>query len=177
MPWIENVAAADIPTRFHHEAGENSMLISIVDPASWRPTPAHTFKEIHNFEFLDVEKNDHVDDEAMKCSQEQANELVRLLQHALENKMKKKYLIVGDNNFWYATTEKISKWELEDELEEFSKEYTITELDDLSDEAYLTVRIDLPCINVDYIIESKIRELLLSLLIHHGKFVRVSVYY
>jgi len=68
-------------------------------------------------------------------------------------------------------------FELEDELEEFSKEYTITELDDLSDEAYLTVRIDLPCINVDYIIESKIRELLLSLLIHHGKFVRVSVYY
>jgi predicted protein tyrosine phosphatase len=87
MPWIENVAADDIPKRFHHEAGENSMLISITDPASWRPTPAHKFKEIHNFEFLDVEKNDHVDDEAMKCSQEQANELVRLLQHAKDNHM------------------------------------------------------------------------------------------
>jgi predicted protein tyrosine phosphatase len=87
MPWIENVAAADIPTRFHHEAGENSMLISIVDPASWRPTPAHQFKEIHNFEFLDVEETDHVDDEAMRCSPEQAAELVRLLQHALEHRM------------------------------------------------------------------------------------------
>lgn len=87
MPWIENVAAADIPTRFHHEAGENSMLISIVDPASWRPTPAHQFKEIHNFEFLDVEETDHVDDEAMRCSPEQAAELVGLLQHALEHRM------------------------------------------------------------------------------------------
>ena len=87
MPWIENVAAADIPTRFHHEAGENSMLISIVDPASWRPTPAHQFKEIHNFEFLDIELRDHAIDEAMRCSQEQADELVRLLQHALANKM------------------------------------------------------------------------------------------
>ena len=87
MPWIENVAAADIPTRFHHDAGENSMLISIVDPASWRPTPAHKFKEIHNFEFLDVEEKDEVLDEEMKCSHEQAAELVRLLQHALENKM------------------------------------------------------------------------------------------
>ena len=87
MPWIENVAAADIPTRFHHEAGENSMLISIVDPASWRPTPAHKFKEVHNFEFLDVEEKDEVLEEAMRCSQQQADELVRLLQHAKENRM------------------------------------------------------------------------------------------
>ena len=86
-PWIENVAADDIPKRFHHDAGENSMLISIVDPGSWRPTPAHKFKEVHNFEFLDVEKDDIVLDEAMKCSQAQADELVRLLQHALDNKM------------------------------------------------------------------------------------------
>ena len=87
MPWIENVAAADIPTKFHHDAGENSMLISIVDPASWRPTPAHKFKEIHNFEFLDIEEKDFALDEAMRCSHEQAAELVRLLQHALDNRM------------------------------------------------------------------------------------------
>ncbi|MFH0767212.1 MAG: hypothetical protein V1920_03875, partial [Bacillota bacterium] len=68
-------------------------------------------------------------------------------------------------------------FELEDELENFSKEYMITELEDLSDDDYLTVRVDIPSINVDYMIESKIRELLLSLLIHHGKFVRISVYY
>jgi predicted protein tyrosine phosphatase len=87
MPWIENVAASDVSTKFHHDAGENSMLISIVDPASWRPTPVHKFKEIHNFEFLDVEEKDEVLEEAMKCSHEQAAELVRLLQHALENRM------------------------------------------------------------------------------------------
>ena len=87
MPWIENVAADDIPKRFHHEAGPNSMLISITDPASWRPTPAHEFKERHDFEFLDVERDDHVDDEAMKISDADAERLVRLLEHALANKM------------------------------------------------------------------------------------------
>jgi len=87
MPWIENVAAADIPTGFHHDAGPNSMLISIVDPASWRPTAKHEFKERHDFEFLDVEEKDEVLEEAMKCSQDQANQLVGLLQYALANRM------------------------------------------------------------------------------------------
>jgi predicted protein tyrosine phosphatase len=63
------------------------MLISIVDPASWRPVPAHKFKEQHNFEFLDIEEKDFALDEAMRCSHEQAAELVRLLQHALANRM------------------------------------------------------------------------------------------
>jgi protein-tyrosine phosphatase len=36
---------------------------------------------------LDVEEKDEVLDEAMRCSQEQANELVQLLQHAFENRM------------------------------------------------------------------------------------------
>ena len=87
MPWIENVAATDISTGFHHAAGPNSMLISIVDPADWRPEAKHQFKERHNFEFLDVEEKDEVLEEAMKCSHEQAAELVRLLQHALDNRM------------------------------------------------------------------------------------------
>lgn len=88
MPWIENVAAADIPTKFHHEAGENSMLIQIMDTdTTWWPTPAHTFKEVHQFEFLDIEKNDECINPAMKVSDAQAKELVRLLQHALDNRM------------------------------------------------------------------------------------------
>ncbi len=87
MPWIQNCAADDIPKGFHVAVGDNAMLIQITDPASWRPTPKHQFKEVHHFEFLDVEANDHVDDEEMRCSQEQANELVRLLQHALDNRM------------------------------------------------------------------------------------------
>ena len=86
MPWIENVAAADIPMRFHHEAGENSMLIQIMDPCTWFPTPAHNFKEIHKFEFLDVENSDNFPDE-VKISDELAQEIVALLKHALDNKM------------------------------------------------------------------------------------------
>jgi predicted protein tyrosine phosphatase len=87
MPWIENVAAADVPMRFHHEAGGNSMLIQIMDPApTWWPTPAHEFKEIHRFEFMDVESNDNWPEEA-KITPAQAQEIVRLLKHALENRM------------------------------------------------------------------------------------------
>jgi predicted protein tyrosine phosphatase len=87
MPWIENVAAADVPMRFHHEAGENSMLIQIMDPCpTWWPTPAHNFKESHKFEFLDAEDRDGFPDET-KISDEQAAEIVRLLQHALEHNM------------------------------------------------------------------------------------------
>jgi hypothetical protein len=87
MPWIQNCAADDIPKGFHVAVKENSMLIQIADPASWFPTPKHQFKEVHRFEFLDVEENDPVDDEAMKCSQEQADQLVALLQHALKERM------------------------------------------------------------------------------------------
>jgi rhodanese-related sulfurtransferase len=87
MPWIQNCAADDIPKKFHREAGPNSMLIQISDPASWKPVPKHQFKEIHQFEFLDVEADDEVDDEEMRCSQAQADQLVHLLQHALENNM------------------------------------------------------------------------------------------
>ena len=87
MPWIENVAAADIPLRFHHEAGPNSMLIQIMDPApSWWPTPAHEFQETHRFEFLDAEDRDGFPEEA-KISDQQAAEIVRLLKHALDRQM------------------------------------------------------------------------------------------
>ena len=87
MPWIENVAAADVPMRFHRKAGENSMLIQIMDPCpSWWPDPAHSFKEIHKFEFMDVEQGDNWPDEA-KITPAQAKEIVLLLQHALDNRM------------------------------------------------------------------------------------------
>ncbi|MDI6451984.1 hypothetical protein [Peloplasma aerotolerans] len=68
-------------------------------------------------------------------------------------------------------------FELEEELEAFSEDHPVIRLDDLSEEDYLTVRVNIPTINVDYMIESKIREVLLSLMINHGKFVRISVYY
>lgn len=87
MPWIENCAADDIPRAYHHDAGPNSMLIQITDPASWRPVPLHKFKEIHHFEFLDIEDDDEPDDPEMFIQEWQAKELVQLLKHALENRM------------------------------------------------------------------------------------------
>jgi predicted protein tyrosine phosphatase len=86
MPWIENVAAADIPTGFHHDVGPNSMLISICDPAGWRPEAKQQFKERHDFEFLDAEDDDGFPEEA-KISDAQAEQIVMLLQQALENRM------------------------------------------------------------------------------------------
>lgn len=85
--WIENVAAADIPTGFHHDVGPNSMLIQIMDPCStWWPEPRQQFKERHRFEFLDAEDGDGFPDEA-KISDAQAQEIVRLLKHAQEHRM------------------------------------------------------------------------------------------
>jgi predicted protein tyrosine phosphatase len=63
------------------------MLIQIMDPCpSWWPDPAHEFREIHRFEFMDVERDDKWPDEA-KITPAQAEEIVRLLQHALDNRM------------------------------------------------------------------------------------------
>lgn len=87
MPWIQNVSLGDIKRGFHIDPGPNAMLIQIVDPPGDFPTAKYQFKEVHQFQFLDIEEKDFALDEAMRCSQEQANELVRLLQHALENRM------------------------------------------------------------------------------------------
>lgn len=87
MPWIQNVAFADIPKRHHIDAGENSMLIQIVDPCMEFPVPMHNFKEVHQFEFLDLEKDDMPDAEEFKITDEQAEQLVTLLQKALDNHM------------------------------------------------------------------------------------------
>lgn len=86
-PWIQNVALSDVKKGHHINAGINSMLIQIVDPGMEFPTPSYQFREIHQFEFLDVEEKDEVLEEEMRCSHEQAAELVRLLQHAMENRM------------------------------------------------------------------------------------------
>jgi hypothetical protein len=86
MPWIENVSLGDIPKGRHHNAGENSMLIQIVDPDMEFPVPMHKFKETHQFKFLDLEKNDDAN-EALKVSDTQAEQLVNLLKHALDKRM------------------------------------------------------------------------------------------
>ncbi len=86
-PWIQNVSLSDVRKGHHIDAGINSMLIQIVDPAMEFPTPSYKFKEIHQFEFLDLEQNDHSIDEDWKISDAQAQQLVALLQRAFENRM------------------------------------------------------------------------------------------
>jgi predicted protein tyrosine phosphatase len=70
------------------DPGPNAMLIQIMDPCEEFPTPLpiYEFKEIHQFEFLDAEDKDGFPDE-IKISDEQAQELVQLLEHALEKQM------------------------------------------------------------------------------------------
>lgn len=96
MNFIENVAAADIPEGNHFACGANAMLIQISDPKApetdhhpatypWIPQPKHEFKERHVFQFLDVGDDDELVE--FGCTPEQAKELVRLLRHALDNRM------------------------------------------------------------------------------------------
>ena len=88
MAFIQNCAASDIQSGlFYKDPGTNSMLISITDPAGWSPEAMSNFNERHNFEFLDIEKDDIVFDEECRVSDAQAAELVRLLQYALSNDM------------------------------------------------------------------------------------------
>ena len=84
--WIQNVSMSDIRQGFHIDPGFNSMLIQIVDPAYEFPVPKYQFREVHQFEFLDAEDKDNFPDEC-KVTDEQARELVRLLQHAQEQRM------------------------------------------------------------------------------------------
>lgn len=95
MPWIQNIALVDVSRGHHVRVGENSMLIQIVDPDMEFPTPKHQFREIHQFKFLDIEDDgmsgddngNPIDMSWGMITDSQAEELVRLLQHALEKRM------------------------------------------------------------------------------------------
>ncbi len=84
--WIENVARDDVRNGWHYDCGDNSMLIQISDPPGDHPTPKRQFKEVYQFDFLDAEDADGFDED-FKISDEQATELVRLLQRALDKSM------------------------------------------------------------------------------------------
>lgn len=94
-PWIQNVALVDVKNGRHIDAGINSMLIQIVDPAMEFPTPKYPFKEVHQFEFLDIEEDgltnngdgSWTDMSEFAITQAQADRLVELLQQAFENRM------------------------------------------------------------------------------------------
>lgn len=87
MPWIQNVSLADVRNGHHIRVNENAMLIQIVDPGMEFPTSLHTFKEVHQFRFLDLEHNDEPENEGHKITQSQADTIVQLLQEALDRKM------------------------------------------------------------------------------------------
>ena len=94
-PWIQNVALVDVKNGCHIDAGINSMLIQIVDPAMEFPTPKHQFKEVHRFEFLDIEEDGLTNNgdgswtnmSEFAITQAQADQLVELLQKAMKNHM------------------------------------------------------------------------------------------
>lgn len=93
--WIQNVSMKDIRQGFHVDPGVNAMLIQIVDPASEFPVPKYQFREVHQFEFLDIERDGLTNDGSgtwtnmseFAVTDAQAQELVRLLQHAMDQRM------------------------------------------------------------------------------------------
>jgi predicted protein tyrosine phosphatase len=95
MPFIQNVSMRDIKAGNHLDAGQNSMLIQIVDPAYQVPEPFAKFASRHSFEFLDIEEDGMtnigigplVDMSEFGITQSHADEIVGLLQHALERDM------------------------------------------------------------------------------------------
>jgi predicted protein tyrosine phosphatase len=86
-PLIQNVSFSDIKKGHHIDAGFNSMLIQIVDPAMEFPVPMYKFRETYQFEFLDLEETDTCINDDWKISDVQAEQLVKLLQRALDEHM------------------------------------------------------------------------------------------
>jgi len=84
MPWIENVSFEGIQQGHHFEPGPNAMLIQIVDPGMAFPRSKRNFGEVHRFKFDDVEEQSSW---AIPINDEQAEEIAKLLVHALDNKM------------------------------------------------------------------------------------------
>lgn len=85
MNYIENIAAIDCQNGNHMDSGVNTMLIQIGDPTGWMPTPKHKFKLQYVFRFSDVEVGDEL--EEFGITNAQAEDLVKLLQYALDNRM------------------------------------------------------------------------------------------
>lgn len=84
--FIENASKSDVFHGHHYDAGDNSMLIRIQDPATEFGKIKHNFKEVYEFEFLDAEDDDGFEDEC-KISDDQARDIIGLLQRAIDNRM------------------------------------------------------------------------------------------
>lgn len=85
MGWIQNISFADaVSGNYPKNDLRNTIHIQIVDPDMEFPVTPHNFSEVYQFKFLDVEKDTECD-ASMKISQTQAREIVKVLQHALDN--------------------------------------------------------------------------------------------
>lgn len=84
--FIQNISKSAYATGDHFDCGDRAIAIEILDPATSPAIPKHKFAETYTFEFLDVEGNypDFDKFEEFAIQDEQAVELVRILQLALE---------------------------------------------------------------------------------------------
>lgn len=71
----------------------------------------------------------------------------------------------------------IAYFKNESDIKSLSDEYQVAIMPNMKVDDYITARIDIKTINNEYMIETKIRDVLLNLLISQGQFVRISVYY
>jgi predicted protein tyrosine phosphatase len=93
--WIQNISKIDIAQGHHFDPGPNAMLIQIMDPGEGFPKPKYDFKEVHRFEFLDIEDDgmtnmgdgEMTDLGEFAITDEQAEKIARLLGHAKNNRM------------------------------------------------------------------------------------------
>ena len=76
MPWIQNVALSDIKKGRHYDPGPNNLLIQIVDTGMEFPEPHYKFNTVHQFQFLDLERDDKCIEPEMKITDDQAKSLV-----------------------------------------------------------------------------------------------------
>ena len=84
MPWIQNISFADANNgNYPTICINNTIHIQIVDPDMDFPVTPHTFLRVHQFKFLDVEKDTKCDP-SMKISKAQATQIVSILQDSLE---------------------------------------------------------------------------------------------
>lgn len=81
MPWIQNVAAVDVALGNHKFDLGHTVLIRIFDPCStYRPEPEKQFNAVYEFEFLDIEDEDH----PFAIEGDQAGKIAGILKMCLE---------------------------------------------------------------------------------------------
>ena len=93
--WIQNVSLGDIKRGLHIDPGPNAMLIQICDPPGNFPQPHYKFREVYQFDFLDVERDgltndgsgNWIDVSEFAITDTQAEQLVQCLQRALAQRM------------------------------------------------------------------------------------------